>query len=196
MSGKPSGSSFSWIFLSFDKLSVLINKAVSKALAAQEMKKYNSSFPKLLKLKSSPTVQLTALDIGKLFIPKPPYFDGNKKEFLSWWRQIILHLSGYWETPNDTQKIMIMLSLMKGGSAEWFANMFVDSHNLNKYLFKEFKRNLSMTFQPADICRKAEQELAGLRQKSQELIKDFILQFKQCVIEVQYNIRTNGRFLI
>ena len=53
-----------------------------------------------------------------------------------------------------------------------------------------------VTFQPADIRRKAEQELAGLRQKSNEAIKEFILCFHQCVIEAQYNTGAHGRFLI
>ena len=74
--------------------------------------------------------------------------------------------------------------------------MFVDLHNLEEYSFEEFKRNLSVTFQPADIRRKAEQELAGLRQKSNEVIEEFILCFHQCVIEVQYNTGAHGRFLI
>ena len=53
--------------------------------------------------------------------------------------------------------------------------MFMDAHNLETYSFEEFKWNLSMTFQPANIHRKAEQELASLRQKSGKLIKEFIL---------------------
>ena len=74
--------------------------------------------------------------------------------------------------------------------------MFVDSHNLEEYSFKEFKWNLSVTFQPANIRRKAEQELAGLRQKSNEAIEEFILCFHQCIIEAQYNTGAHGRFLI
>ena len=91
---------------------------------------------------------------------------------------------------------MIALSLMKGGLAEQFTNMFVDSHNLKEYSFEEFKWNLLVTFQPADIRRKAKQELASLRQKTNEAIKEFILCFHQCVIEAQYNIGAHGRFLI
>ena len=85
---------------------------------------------------------------------------------------------------------------MKGRLAEWFANMFVDAHNLEKYSFEEFKWNLSVMFQLANIHRKAKQELASLRQKSSKLIKEFILQFHQCVIKVQYNTGAYGRFLI
>ena len=195
MSGKsPSGSS--QVTLSPGELTMLINKAVSEALAAQEAKKYTAAFPELPKLKSPPAVRSSAPDIGKSFVPKLPYFDGNKKEFLGWWRQLALHLGGYQQTPSDMQKIMIALSLMKGGSAKQFANMFVDSHNLEEYSFKEFKWNLSVTFQPADIRRKAKQELASLRQKSNKAIKEFILHFHQCVIEVQYNTGAHGRFLI
>ena len=195
MSGdSPSGSG--QVTLSPGKLTMLINKAISEALAAQEAKRYTAAFPKLPKLKSPPAVRSSILDIGKLFVPKPPYFDGNKKEFLGWWRQLALHLGGYQQTPSDMQKIMIALSLMKGGSAERFANMFVDSHNLEDYSFEEFKRNLSVTFQLADIRRKAEQELAGLRQKSNEAIEEFILRFHQYIIEVQYNTGAHGRFLI
>ena len=91
---------------------------------------------------------------------------------------------------------MIVLLLMKGRSAEKFANMFVDMYDLDQYLFKEFKRNLSITFQPADICHKAEQELATLQQKSLESIEEFILWFQQCLIEAQYNMGANGKFLI
>ena len=82
------------------------------------------------------------------------------------------------------QKIMIALSLMKGRSAKRFANMFMDTHDLEKYTVEEFKWNLSVIFQPADIQRKAKQELARLRQKSAKPIKEFILRFHQCVIEV------------
>ena len=73
---------------------------------------------------------------------------------------------------------------------------FVDIYNLEKYSFEEFKRNLLITFQPADIHHKAKQELATLEQKSMELIKEFILQFQQCLIKAQYNTGANGRFLI
>ena len=139
MSGEPSGPSFGQITLSLDKLSALVNKAVSKALATQETKRYNSSFPELPKLKSLPTVWLTILDIRKAFVSKPPYFNRDKKKSFGWWRQLILHLGSYWETPNNIQKIMIALSLMKGGSTEQFANMFTDAHNLKEYSFEEFK---------------------------------------------------------
>ena len=64
---------------------------------------------------------------------------------------------------------------MKGGSAECFANMFTDVHNLETYSFDKFKWNLLTTFHLANICRKAEQELASLRQKLGELIEEFIL---------------------
>ena len=196
MSGKPSAFAFGQIFLSHDELSMLINKAISNALLTQETKRYTVAFPELPKLKLPPTVRLSIPDIGKSFVPKPLYFDGNKKEFLGWWRQLTLHLRGYQQTPNDMQKIMIALSLMKGGSAEQFANMFMDIHNLEKYNFKEFKWNLSVTFQPANIWRKAEQELASLRQKLGKPIKEFILWFHQYVIKVQYNTGAHSRFLI
>ena len=53
--------------------------------------------------------------------------------------------------------------------------MFVDSYNLEDYSFEEFKWNLLVMFQLADIRRKAEQELVNLRQKSNEAIEEFIL---------------------
>ena len=74
--------------------------------------------------------------------------------------------------------------------------MFVDANDLETYKFKEFKWNLSVTFQPANIQRKAKQELASLRQKSGETIKEFILQLHQCIIKMQYNTGAHGRFLI
>ena len=151
MSSKPSGSGSGQITLSPNEISVLVNKAVSEALATWETKKYNTSFLELPRLKSPLAVQLTVPDIRKSFVLKPLYFDSNKKEFLRWWRQLTLHLGGYQQTPSDMQKIMIALSLIKGGLAEQFANMFVNSHNLEEYSFKEFKQNLSVTFQLADI---------------------------------------------
>ena len=53
--------------------------------------------------------------------------------------------------------------------------MFINSHNLKEYSFEEFKWNLSVMFQLADIRRKAKQELASLKQKSNEAIEEFIL---------------------
>ena len=196
MSGKPSPSGSGYITLSPGELSTLINKAISEALAIQEAKWYTATFPELPKLKSPPAVRSSTPDIRKSFIPKPLYFDSNKKEFLGWWRQLALHLGGYQQTSSDMQKIMITLSLMKGGLAERFANMFVNSHNLEEYSFEEFKQNLLMMFQLADIRRKAEQELAGLRQKSNKAIEEFILRFHQCIIEAQYNTGAHSRFLI
>ena len=117
MSGEsPSGSG--QVTLSPGELTALINKAVSEALVAQEAKRYTAAFPELPKLKSPPAVRSSAPDIGKSFVPKPLYFDGNKKEFLGWWRQLALHLGGYQQTLSDMQKIMIALSLMKGRSAK------------------------------------------------------------------------------
>ena len=72
----------------------------------------------------------------------------------------------------------------------------MDAHNLETYSFKEFKWNLSMMFQLADIRRKAKQELARLRQKSAKPIEEFILWFHQCIIKAQYNTGAHGRFLI
>ena len=92
--------------------------------------------------------------------------------------------------------MIVLLLMMKGGSIKRFANMFMDFHDLDQYSFKEFKRDLSVTFQPANIYQKAKQELATLRQKSMKSIEEFLLWFQQCLIEVQYNIRANGRFLI
>ena len=141
MLGEPSDydSASGQISLSPDELSALITKAVADVISAHDAKKAITSFSELPKLKSLPTVHLTTPDIGKSFVPKLPYFNGNKKEFLGWWRQVVLHLGGYKEIPNDMQKIMIVLSLMKGGSAERFANMFIDTHDLNWYSFEEFK---------------------------------------------------------
>ena len=123
MSSEPFPSGSGQITLSPDELFTLINKAISDTLLAQETKRYTATFPELPKLKSLPAVWLSAPDIRKSFIPKLPYFDGNKKEFLGWWRQLALHLGGYQQTPNDMQKIMIALSLIKGRSAEQFTNM-------------------------------------------------------------------------
>ena len=83
------------------------------------------------------------------------------------------------------QKIMIALLLMKGRLAEQFANMFVDIHNFEDYSFEEFKQNLSVMFQLADIRRKAEQELAGLRQKSNKGIEEFI--FDSINVSLRHN---------
>ena len=71
------------ISLSLNELSALITKAVADAISAHEAKKTIMSFSELLKLKSSPTDQLAALDIGELFILHLLYFNGSKKEFLS-----------------------------------------------------------------------------------------------------------------
>ena len=72
----------------------------------------------------------------------------------------------------------------------------MDTHDLKSYSFEEFKQNLLMMFQLADIRRKAEQKLASLRQKSGKSIEEFIFWFHQCVIKAQYNAGANGRFLI
>jgi Retrotransposon gag protein len=59
---------------------------------------------------------------------EPPDFDGNKEEYDGWKRKIKLYLYAYRKDfPDDEAKCLFVLSYMKGGTAEQWANLFTDN---------------------------------------------------------------------
>ena len=134
--------------------------------------------------------------IGKSIAAKPEPYDGDRAKYIQWWRTVELYLAGFEEEPSDRQKVLIILSYMKGQNAagRW-ADLYV-TQGLNAVCsFDEFVDQLKKTFQPPDIRRNAEKCLLALRQ-GKETVEDFMTRLKQLVIEAEYNVAHHSRLLI
>ena len=134
--------------------------------------------------------------IGKSIAAKPEPYDGEQAKYIQWWRTVELYLAGFEEEPSDRQKVLIILSYMKGQNAagRW-ADLYV-TQGLNAVRsFDEFADQLKKMFQPPDIRRNAEKRLLALKQ-GKETVKDFMTRLKQLVIEAEYNVSHHSRLLI
>ena len=52
--------------------------------------------------------------IGKSIASKPNPYDGDQVKYIQWWRMVELYLASFEEEPSDRQKVLIVLSYMKG----------------------------------------------------------------------------------
>ena len=132
-----------------DQVQDMIADAVRRAIAAfaqgVEQQELAARIPHLI---PPPPVINNPPEIGKLFVPKPKDYNGDKTKFHSWWRSITLYLGGFQAEPSDQQKIMMVLSFMTEKSAAHFADTFLENHSvhLDQYGWGEFIRNVSIMF--------------------------------------------------
>ena len=90
--------------------------------------------------------------LGKSLAAKPDLYDGNKTRFVQWWRTVNLYLSGFKTEPTDQQKMLIILSYMKGDNAAGrFADLMVTTRGIDTMSFASFEKKLKKTFQPAAL---------------------------------------------
>jgi len=55
--------------------------------------------------------------IGKSIASKPDLYDGDRTKYILWWCTVELYLTGFEKEPSDHQKVLIVLSYMKGQNA-------------------------------------------------------------------------------
>jgi len=101
-------------------------------------------------------------------------YDGDWVKYIQWWRTVELYLAGFEEEPFDRQKVLIILSYMKGQNAagQW-ADLYVTQGLNSVHSFDEFAEQLKKVFQPLDIWRNAEKCLLALKQ-GKETVEDFM----------------------
>ncbi|KAF8549523.1 hypothetical protein OG21DRAFT_1488458 [Imleria badia] len=72
--------------------------------------------------------------IGKSLAAKPEMYDGDKAKFIQWMRNVTLYIAGFERQPSDLQKIMMLLSYMRGeNTAGQFADLFVTQEAATMY---------------------------------------------------------------
>ena len=99
--------------------------------------------------------------------------DSNKTQFVQWWRTINLYLSSFETDPTNQQKMLIMLSYMKGNNmAGRFADLMVTTRDIDTMSFTSFEEKLKKIFQPATLVQNTETALFALKQ-GKESIKDY-----------------------
>ena len=84
-------------------------------------------------------------------------YDGTKEKFNQWWRTMSFYLLGFESPPSDFQKMMIVISYMRGDNAAGrFADLYVLEHQPGEHTFDEFTDILVETFLPKELKREAE----------------------------------------
>jgi hypothetical protein len=134
--------------------------------------------------------------VGKSLTAKPEVFNGEKNKFVQWWRTVILYIAGFEEEPSDMQKILMVLSYLKGQNAagQW-ADLYVMQGLDATKSFDDFQAKLAKIFQPTDLKRTAEKKRLALKQ-GKEIVEDFMTRRKQLVLKAEYNIFHHLRLLI
>ena len=115
---------------------------------------------------------------------------------MQWWRTVNLYLSGFEVDPTDQQKMLIILSYMKGdNTAGRFANLMVTTRGIDTMSFTSFEEKLRKTFQPAVLVRNVETTLFALKQ-GKELAEDYFTRLYQLAKEVKFSVTYHGRTIV
>jgi len=114
------------------------------------------------------------IQIGKSIASKPDPYDGDQVKYIQWWWCVELYLAGFEEEPSNRQKILIILSYMKGQNiAGHWVDLYVTQGLNSVCSFNKFTEQLKKMFQPPDIRRNAKKRLLALKQ-GKETVKDFM----------------------
>ena len=134
--------------------------------------------------------------LGKSLASKPDPYDRNKACFVQWWRTINLYLSGFESEPTDRQKMLIILSYMKGdNTAGRFADLMVTTKGIDTMSFTSFEEKLRKTFQPAALVRNTETTLFALKQ-GKESVEDYFTRLYQLAEEAKFSVTYHGRMIV
>ena len=134
--------------------------------------------------------------LGKSLASKPDLYDGNKARFVQWWRTVTLYLSGFESEPTDWQKMLIILSYMKGdNTAGRFADLMVTTRGIDTMSFVSFEERLRKTFQPAALVRNAETALFALKQ-GKESVEDYFTRLYQLAEEAKFSVTYHRRTIV
>ena len=130
--------------------------------------------------------------LGKSLASKPDPYDRNKARFVQWWRTVTLYLSGFKSEPTNWQKMLIILSYMKGDNAAGrFADLMVTTRGIDTMSFTSFEERLRKTFQPAALVRNTETALFALKQ-GKELVEDYFTRLYQLAEEAKFSVTYHG----
>ena len=115
---------------------------------------------------------------------------------MQWWRTVNLYLSGFEVDPTDRQKMLIILSYMKGDNvAGRFADLMVTTRGIDMMSFSSFEEKLRKTFQPAGLVRNTETALFALKQ-GKESVEDYFTQLYQLAEEAKFSITYHRRTIV
>ena len=130
--------------------------------------------------------------LEKSLAAKPDLYNGNKTWFIQWWRTVNLYLSGFVTDPTDRQKMLIILSYMKGDNmAGRFADLMVTTRGIDTMSFVSFEEKLKKTFQSATLVRNTETAFFALKQ-GKESIEDYFIQLYQLAKKAKFCVTYHG----
>ena len=134
--------------------------------------------------------------LGKSLAAKPDSYDGNKTQFVQWRRTVNLYLSSFEMDLTDWQKMLIILSYMKGDNAAGrFADLMVTTRGIDTMSFTSFEEKLKKTFQPATLVRNAETAFFALKQ-GKESIEDYFTWLYQLAKEAKFSVTYHSRMIV
>jgi hypothetical protein len=124
---------------------------------------------------------LPGKDVGHSFIALPDVFDGRKENYRRFRRQFGLFLMANRTSFKEKESmIWFVLSYMKGGEAELWANAYVDQalENNDLGVWEDFLDKLAKDFRNKGEPRKALEELGSLQQ-NKRMATEYFLKLEQ-----------------
>ena len=112
-------------------------------------------------------------------VAEPAIFDGNRKQFATWFRQIQLFVKAKDDIDTDEKKIMATLSRMRGGVAGPWADTYTDKAlETNQFgKWSEFQTRLKTMFEDHTAKITARDKIQNLRQ-GKLMIDEFFTEFE------------------
>ena len=98
--------------------------------------------------------------------------------------------------PTDRQKMLIILSYMKGDNAAGrFTDLMVTTRGIDTMSFASFKEKLKKTFQPTALVWNAGTALFALKQ-GKKSIEDYFTRLYQLAEEAKFSVTYHGRTIV
>ena len=128
-------------------------------------------------------------------INPPEIYDGNRKNFKRFWQQVELYIMGApKQFPSDGQKIAFVLSYLRKGDADSWAESFQtqkaeEAKKSGKSLefgsWTEFQNEITEAFQSLDAQKDALSDLNQLYLDKKSTAEDHVARFKTLVVKAE-----------
>jgi hypothetical protein len=116
---------------------------------------------------------------SKIKVADPSFFDGSHSKFRTWWREVNNFIRAK-KITEDEARILTVLSYIRGGSAEYWANHYSDTHFTAADVtrtWQQFSNDIKAAFQDRNQDAAAREKLESFQQGN-HAIDDFFSRFE------------------
>jgi hypothetical protein len=116
---------------------------------------------------------------SKIKVADPSFFDGSYSKFRTWWREVNNFIRAT-QITEDEARILTVLSFIRGGPAEYWANHYTDTHLAATDVIRtwqQFSNDIKAAFQDRNQDAAAREKLEGFQQGN-HAVDDFFSRFE------------------